>query len=108
MQSTVPPQPQNPQPQPQTAQRGQRPVPPPTPEDDPNADLNNGYDEALFGPTMRPSEPLTTGAPFGPGANFIPRPDEDDRSFTLRVADTLEASGSARLAPYIAKLRFGG
>lgn len=77
------------------------------PAEDPNADLNDGYDDALFGPTMRPTEPLTHGAPFGPGANFVPRPDEDNRSFSLRVADELEATGSAALAPYIAKLRFG-
>lgn len=27
---------------------------------------------ALFAPTERPSEPVTQGMPFGPGANFIP------------------------------------
>jgi hypothetical protein len=71
-------------------------------------DLNDGYDRALFGPSQRPDEPITTGVPFGPGANYRPKPFEDDRSFVLRVADELENSPDATaLASYIADLRAG-
>lgn len=94
---------------------GAQPQPPtPGPTASPQAaqaaaqDLNDGYDNALFAPTQRPTEPITSGAPFGTGPNFVPRPFEDDRSFALRVAGELEASPSARdLAPFIQKLKDG-
>jgi len=75
------------------------------PEDD---DASGGYDEALFAPSDRPDEPITHGAPFGPGANFVALPYEDEYAFRRRVADELESSGPASLGPYIAKLRTGG
>ncbi len=72
------------------------------------ADLNDGYDTALFAPTDRPNEPVTAGVPFGPGSNFVPQPFEDDRTFMLRVASDLKASPGARdLGPYIAKIEQG-
>ncbi len=73
-------------------------------------DLNDGYDRVLFAPTDRPGEPITQGAPFGPGANWIPRPHEDDRSFLLRVASDLENTpgASGPLRAYIDKIRLGG
>jgi len=71
--------------------------------------VSGGYDEALFGPTWRPEEPITHGAPFGPGRSFVILPYEDERSFVLRVADQLEHSDQGgALGRYIAKLRAGG
>lgn len=73
----------------------------PVPTEDPTVppeiagDLNDGLDEYLFAPTERPNEPLTAGAPFGQGANFVPRPYETPRAFKLRVADTLSSSPGA-------------
>jgi hypothetical protein len=71
-------------------------------------ELNEGFDEALFAPSGRPDEPITEGMPFGPGSSFRQQPDEDDRSFMLRVAADLEASGSSALSPFIRKIRRGG
>ena len=72
-------------------------------------DLNGGFDEYLFEATGRPDEPITTGAPFGAGANFVPRPAETPRRFMLRVADTLERSPSAgpEVAKLVARIRAG-
>jgi len=74
------------------------------------SDLNAGYDAALFGPTDRPGEPVTQGLPFGPGASYVPRPNEDDRTFLLRVADQLENTpgASGPLRQFIDKIRLGG
>lgn len=80
----------------------------PDPQMDPNVELNGGLDKVLFGPSARPNEPVTHGAPFGDGANFIPRPNEDDHTFMLRVADELDASPlSKSLSTYTAKIRRG-
>lgn len=68
-------------------------------------DLNGGFDAALLSPTTRPQEPLTHGASFGPGSNFVQAPSEDDRTFQLRVADTL--STDPKLAPFVEALRTG-
>jgi len=74
----------------------------------PEEDASGGYDEALFAPSDRADEPITHGAPFGAGANFVALPYEDEFAFRRRVADTLESDGPDSLAPYIAKLRNGG
>lgn len=71
-------------------------------------DSTGGYDDAVFAPSDRPDEPITHGAPFGPGANFVALPYEDEFAFRRRVADELESSGPASLGPYIEKLRTGG
>ncbi len=72
-------------------------------------DVSGGYDEALFGPSDRPDEPITAGAPFGPGRSFVILPYEDERAFARRVANQLESSSDApSLKPYIEKLRNGG
>lgn len=68
-------------------------------------ELNGGYDPALFGPSDRPNEPITSGAPFGPGPAFVPTPQEDSRTFMLRVADSL--SQTPELASYVARIRAG-
>lgn len=70
-------------------------------------ELNEGYDEELFAPSREPDLPVTDGVPFGPGADFIPRASEDDRSFMLRVARELEGSGIGGLEPYIRAIREG-
>lgn len=80
----------------------------PDPEMDPNVELNGGFDRALFAPTARPDEPITQGAPFGEGANWVPSRNEDDFTFLLRVADDLDASPLANtLSTYTAKIRRG-
>jgi hypothetical protein len=70
--------------------------------------VSGGYDTALFAGTDRPTEPVTSGAAFGPGPNYVPQPYESDRAFALRVASQLEQSGTAsKLTGYIEKLRWG-
>ena len=71
-------------------------------------DVSGGYDEALFAPTHRPDEPLTQGAPFGPGSNFVPLPYEDEWAFRRRIADELSVDPTPSLQPFIDKLRSGG
>jgi hypothetical protein len=71
-------------------------------------EMNDGYDPALFAQTDRPNEPITHGAPFGPGASFVPMPAEDNFTFLNRVADELSTSPDAgALAPYISEIRKG-
>lgn len=78
------------------------------PQMDPNVELNGGFDKALFASSSRPNEPVTHGAPFGDGANWVPQPNEDDYTFLLRVADDLDASPLAKtLSTYTAKIRRG-
>lgn len=73
-----------------------RPTTVPSPETQlPGTDLNNGFDEYLFAPTARDAEPLTEGAPWGPGANFVPRRMETSRDFLNRVADELSVAPGA-------------
>jgi hypothetical protein len=90
------PQAQSPQPAP-----GPTPGGPPAPA----SDLSGGYDQALFAPTQRPDEPITHGAPFGPGANFVQAPSEDNRTFALRVAGQLASDPG--LAPFVAAIQQG-
>lgn len=56
----------------------------------PEPDLNpqNPVEEALFGPSRRPDEPITFGLPVGPGPMGTPPPDEDEklRSFMRGLA----------------------
>jgi hypothetical protein len=74
----------------------------------PQGDISGGFDNLLFAPTDRPNEPITHGAPFGPGANFIPEPGEDDRTFMLRVAGQLQQQPSTpRVQQYIAAIQRG-
>lgn len=71
-------------------------------------DLNDGYDEALFAGSARPDEPITAGAPFGPGPLALRRSLETDRAYMLRIADILERSSVSReLAAYIEAIRAG-
>lgn len=76
--------------------------------DEPDVDLNGGLDEVLFGPTRRPDEPQTQGAPFGAGANFVALPWEDQNTFIARVAQSIEESpGGSALSAYTARMRRG-
>lgn len=68
-------------------------------------DLNSGFDAALLAPSHRPNEPVTAGASFGPGPNFTQAAYEDDRTFQLRVADTLQTD--PKLSPFVDALRTG-
>jgi hypothetical protein len=71
-------------------------------------DVSGGYDDVLFAPSHRPDEPLTQGAPFGPGSNFVPLPYEDEWAFRRRIADELSVDPTPSLQPFIDKLRSGG
>jgi hypothetical protein len=98
------------QPRQAQAQQGGPPlVSPPTGPPELTDELNNGADALLFGPSDRPDEPVTHGAPFGPGASFTAEPDETQRSFLLRVADSLDASpaATAQARRYITRIRLG-
>jgi hypothetical protein len=82
------------------------PAAPVAPPNAPNLpEMNGGYDAALFGPTDRPQEPVTSGAQFGPGANFTQNPQETSRQFMLRVADQLAVT--PELAAYVGRIRSG-
>lgn len=85
------------------------PPAPPTPEPPPiSGDVSGGYDEQLFSQSHRPGEPITAGAPFGPGANFIPQAGEDDHTFMLRVADQLgRAPTTQRVRLLAERIRLG-
>ena len=72
--------------------QGVAPGPPPAGQ---VPDQNGGYDAALFAPSDRTHEPITQGAPFGPGASFVPQDQESDRDFLVRVATTIESSPGA-------------
>lgn len=54
-----------------------------------------GFDDILFGPTDRPEEPITAGAPFGPGPSFPRHGFESDEEFMARVANELAQSPAA-------------
>ena len=52
-----------------------------------------GKDALLFGPTNRPLEPVTAGAPFGPGATSSLRLDDD--ALVRRFVDEMAARRDA-------------
>ena len=54
------------------AQPGQAPLEP-----------QNDIEAGLFGPTRLPDQPITAGAPFGPGPMGIPPASADDRLLTF-------------------------
>ena len=68
-----------------------------------------GQDQSyLFGPTDRPGEPITTGAPFGPGADVSRHAFETDSQMADRVAEALVAKGGSPQALAWAKRRQRG
>jgi hypothetical protein len=56
------------------------------------------YEKIIGAPTMRPEEPITAGAPVGPGPSFVRVPNEDDSHFRMRVAHDLLSSQSSTSA----------
>lgn len=46
-------------------------------------------EEFIFGPTMRPEEPITQGAPFGAGADLPRLAIETEDQFATRVANMI-------------------
>ena len=49
--------------------------------------------QQILRPTDRPDEPITTGLPFGPGANFLRLPNETDDRYRSRIASSLAHAG---------------
>lgn len=66
-------------------------------------------EEFLFSNSDRPNEPLTAGAPFGPGPNFVTRPVQTDSQFRQGLVARLETTpvNSPELKAYIDKVRRG-
>lgn len=87
-------QPQLPQPispfQPQIQPLQPQPVPPHKPVGD-----LTGFDDILFAPSDRPEEPITAGAPFGPGPMFVRQGYESDEEFLARIAAEIAESPNA-------------
>lgn len=52
-------------------------------------------EDFIFGPSERPDEPVTQGAPFGQGSDFLRSSYEDDDSFTRRIASQIVAAPSS-------------
>jgi len=52
-------------------------------------------EEFLFGPSDRPAEPITTGAPFGPGADVVRRSFQSDDQLVAQVAERIAADPRA-------------
>lgn len=50
-------------------------------------------DEQLFSPTDHPERPLTHGAPFGPGADFVASPLTSEQDHMNRVAQRVLEAG---------------
>lgn len=58
----------------------------------------NPEEEFLYSPTLRPDEPITQGAPFGPGTGSVaPRP-QPDRTF---VASAIQRMPQQNLPPRV-------
>ncbi len=61
------------------------------PENPPEEHAPQGPEEEfLFAPTDRPKEPITAGAPFGPGPNVIRGSFQSDDDVVTQVADQLQ------------------
>jgi hypothetical protein len=52
-------------------------------------------EQFLYGPTDRPNEPITHGAPFGPGAPVSRFANETNQEFMTRVAQQLSSDPNA-------------
>lgn len=64
-------------------------------------EVGDDLDAEFLGPTRYPNRPITNGAPFGPGADFVAMPDESDQQFLGRVAERMLQGG--RQVPDAAK-----
>lgn len=67
------------------------------------------FDNQLFSGTDHPSEPITAGAPFGPGADFLNSGPEGDDAFIRRTAyeAALAPGASARARSYATRVARG-
>lgn len=61
------------------------------------ANADPEVDELMFRPTDRPQEPVTQGAPVGPGSNFVVArdPNEVESSFRKRLSELLISSSDS-------------
>lgn len=55
----------------------------------------------------RPDQPLSAGAPFGPGPDVVPRPQENERDFLARVATSLETTSLPGAREFASRVRRG-
>lgn len=53
------------------------------------------YADLIAAPSTRPAEPMTTGAPFGAGSNFVKFNGEPEVQFRQRISEQLLASPAA-------------
>lgn len=92
---------------PELAQAAQ-PRPAPMPAGAP-PQQNTGFEDILFAPTDRPHEPITAGAPFGPGPSFTRYAHESDEDFKMRVAAQLLSSpvASSRVKSFATRILMG-
>ena len=61
----------------------------------------------LFSPTERPAEPISAGAPFGPGADFVRQAYESDRDFMLRVGQSLSGDPNPDVRDFVTRISEG-
>lgn len=64
-------------------------------------------EEFLYSQTERPAEPMTTGVPVGPGADFTRHAIEDEDTFRQRVAGQLATSSTREARALGERLRQG-
>lgn len=80
-------------------------------EDDDMLDDEDGLvdedDDFILSPTDRPAEPITAGAPFGPGPAFTRYAYESEERFRSRMADQLQAEGDPEVRRFAERLRRG-
>lgn len=63
-------------------------------------------EQALFGPTRLPNQPITAGAPIGPGPSQVRLPGNDE-DILRQAARELLASGSERAKEFGARILAG-
>lgn len=85
------------------------PLPPEDDQDFEEEEFQPANDEEAFllSASDRPSEPITAGAPFGPGRDFPTGAFESESDLRDRIASEFEASDSAELRAYALRVRRG-
>ena len=61
-------------------------------------------EEFIFGRTDRPMEPITAGAPFGPGPDIAPQAPEGAGEFLARVTESMTQSATPEVQKFISKV----
>ena len=79
------------------------------PAEDPVDFTPAGEDEQfIYSPTDRPGEPVTAGAPIGPGADISTHTVESDAQFKQRVAERMAAtSASPEVRRFVERVQRG-